>query len=34
METRTERIVLETHRHRIVSDVTLPRAGYRSRLSG
>jgi hypothetical protein len=33
METRTERIVLETHRHRIVGDVTLPREGYRSRLS-
>jgi uncharacterized protein DUF6812 len=33
METRTERIVLETDRHRIVGDVTLPREGYRSRLS-
>ena len=33
METRTERIVLETNRHRIVGDVTLPREGYRSRLS-
>jgi hypothetical protein len=33
METRTERVVLETDRHRIVGDVTLPREGYRSRLS-
>jgi hypothetical protein len=33
METRIERIVLETDRHRIVGDVTLPREGYRSRLS-
>jgi hypothetical protein len=33
METRTERIVLETDRHRIVGDVVLPREGYRSRLS-
>jgi len=33
METRTERIVLETDRHRIVGDLTMPREGYRSRLS-
>jgi hypothetical protein len=33
METRTERVVLETERHRIVGDLTLPREGYRSRLS-
>ncbi|MGH2950938.1 MAG: DUF6812 domain-containing protein [Solirubrobacterales bacterium] len=33
METRTERIVLETARHRIVGDLTMPREGYRSRLS-
>jgi hypothetical protein len=33
METRVERVVLETGRHRIVGDVTLPREGYRSRLS-
>jgi hypothetical protein len=33
MDTRIERIVLETDRHRIVGDLTLPREGYRSRLS-
>ena len=33
METRVERVVLETARHRIVGDLTLPREGYRSRLS-
>jgi hypothetical protein len=33
MDTRVERIVLETGRHRIVGDLTLPREGYRSRLS-
>jgi len=33
METRFERVVLETDRHRIVGDITLPREGYRSRLS-
>ena len=32
-ETRRERIVLETERHRIVGDVTLPAEGYRSRVS-
>ena len=33
METRVERVVLETAGHRIVGDLTLPREGYRSRLS-
>src|ERR671935_107725 len=33
MENRVERIVLQTDRHRIVGDLTLPREGYRSRLS-
>lgn len=33
MEGKIERIVLETDRHRIVGDVTLPKEGYRSRLS-
>ena len=33
MDNRTERVVLETSRHRIVGDVTLPKEGYRSRLS-
>ncbi len=33
MDNRTERVVLETGRHRIVGDVTLPKEGYRSRLS-
>ncbi len=33
MDTRVERIVLETDRHRIVGDLTMPREGYRSRLS-
>ena len=33
METRSERVVLETDRQRIIGDVTLPREGYRSRLS-
>ena len=33
METRVERVVLETERNRIVGDLTLPREGYRSRLS-
>jgi hypothetical protein len=33
MENRMERVVLETGRYRIVGDVTLPREGYRSRLS-
>jgi hypothetical protein len=33
METRVERVVLETPRHRIIGDLHLPREGYRSRLS-
>jgi len=33
MDNRIERIVLETERHRIVGELTLPREGYRSRLS-
>jgi hypothetical protein len=33
VENRVERVVLETRRHRIVGDLTLPREGYRSRLS-
>lgn len=33
MDQRTERIVVETARHRIEGDVRLPRDGYRSRLT-
>ena len=33
MDTRVQRVVLETDRHRIVGDLTMPREGYRSRLS-
>jgi hypothetical protein len=33
MESRIERVVLETDRHRIVGDLTMPKEGYRSRLS-
>ena len=33
MDTRVERIVLETDRHRVTGDLTMPREGYRSRLS-
>jgi hypothetical protein len=33
MENRTERLVIETDRHRIVGDITLPREGFRSRVS-
>ncbi len=33
MDNRTERIVLETARHRISGELTLPREGYRSRVS-
>jgi hypothetical protein len=33
MDTRVERIVLETERLRISGDLHLPREGYRSRLS-
>ena len=33
MENRVERIVLETDRHRIIGELTLPKEGYRSRIS-
>lgn len=33
MDTRTERVVLETDRYRIAGNVTLPSEGYRSRFS-
>jgi hypothetical protein len=33
METRIERVVLETPKYRIVGEMTLPSEGYRSRLS-
>lgn len=33
MQSRTQRIVVETSRHRIIGDITLPREGYRSRIS-
>ncbi len=33
MDTRIERIVLETERLKIVGELHLPREGYRSRLS-
>jgi len=33
MDSRVERVVFETERHRIVGDLTLPSEGYRSRLS-
>lgn len=33
MEFRKERVVLETERHRILGDLSLPREGYLSRLS-
>jgi hypothetical protein len=33
METRVERVVLETPEHQITGDLSLPREGYRSRLS-
>jgi hypothetical protein len=33
VDNRVERIVLETAGQRIVGDLTLPREGYRSRLS-
>lgn len=32
-KTRRELVVLETDRHRIVGEVTLPAEGYRSRVS-
>ncbi|HKJ35903.1 MAG TPA: hypothetical protein VKA36_04995 [Solirubrobacterales bacterium] len=33
METRTQRVVLQTPSHEIIGDLTMPREGYRSRLS-
>ncbi len=33
MDSRIERIVLETEHSRIVGDLSLPREGYRSRLT-
>jgi hypothetical protein len=33
MDLREEQVVLETSRYRIVGTLTLPREGYRSRLS-
>jgi hypothetical protein len=33
MDSRVERVVFETDRHWIVGDLTLPKEGYRSRLS-
>jgi hypothetical protein len=33
MDTRVQRIVVETSRFRIVGDVTLPTEGFRTRLS-
>ncbi len=33
MDSRVERVVLETSRHLITGDLTMPKEGYRSRLS-
>ena len=33
MDLREEQVILETNRYRIVGTLTLPREGYRSRLS-
>ena len=33
MDSRVERVVLETSRHVITGDLTMPKEGYRSRLS-
>jgi uncharacterized protein DUF6812 len=33
MDTRQERIFIETARHRVAGTLTLPRDGYRSRVS-
>jgi hypothetical protein len=33
MDTRVQRVVLETPRFRIVGDITLPTEGFRTRLS-
>ena len=33
MDSRNERVLIETDRYRIVGDLTLPRDGYRSRMT-
>lgn len=33
MDQRSERVLIETDRHRITGSLTLPREGYRSRLT-
>ena len=33
MDNRTERVVFETRHARIIGDLTLPKQGYRSRIS-
>ena len=33
MDSRSERVVIETDRYRITGDLTLPRSGYRSRMT-
>lgn len=33
MEHRTERVIVETPRYRITGTITLPREGYRSRIT-
>jgi hypothetical protein len=33
MESKTQRIILETSRHRISGELTMPKEGYRSRIS-
>jgi hypothetical protein len=33
MDSRNERVVIETDRYRIIGDLTLPRDGYRSRMT-
>jgi hypothetical protein len=33
MDSRNERVVIETDRYRIIGDLTLPRTGYRSRMT-
>jgi uncharacterized protein YutD len=33
MDTRTQRVVIETSRFRIVGDISLPTEGFRTRLS-
>jgi hypothetical protein len=33
MDSRNERVVIETDRYRITGDLTLPRDGYRSRMT-